>query len=84
MEARIGELLQHKVGHVGSGDAQRTGGKRIGQDAVGAGEGSIKEPRRAHNGVVDVARGEQTLLRGLVDEGVFEQLSFSPPRWPCW
>ena len=80
MEARIGELLQHKVGHVGTIDAQRTRWKRVGQDAVVAGEGAIHEPGRTDNGVIHIAGGEQTLLRGLVDEGMFEHRLLRDPE----
>ncbi len=72
MEARIGELLQHKVGHIGTGDAQRAGRKRVGQNPVVAGERTIDEPWSADNGVIHIAGGDQTFLRRLVDERMFQ------------
>ncbi len=72
MEARIGKLQKHKVGDVGTGDAQGAGGKRVGEDAIGTSEGSIEEPGRPHNGVIYVAGRKQALLRGLVNKGVSE------------
>jgi uncharacterized protein (TIGR02284 family) len=73
MEARIGKLLQHKVGDVGAIDAQSASGKSVGQDVIVAGKGTVHQPGRPDNGVIDIAGCQQTLLRGLVDERVLQR-----------
>jgi len=80
MEARVGKLLQHEVGDVRTIDTGRARGKRVGQDAVGAGKGAIHEPGSAHNSVVDLAGREQTFLGRLIDKGVLQDRILCYPQ----
>ncbi len=73
MEARVGELLQHKVRDVGTIDAQSARRKSVGQDVIVAGERAVHQPGRPDDGVIDIAGCQQTFLRGLVDERVLQR-----------
>jgi hypothetical protein len=79
MEARIGELLQHKVSNIGTIHTQRARRERVGQDAVGAGKGAIQKPRSTHYGVVQVAGCKQTFLLCLIEEGILQDSLFRHP-----
>ena len=73
MEARVGQLLQHKVRDVGARDAAAAGGQRIRQHAIGPGCPIIGQARRPHDGVVEIACGEQAFLRALICHGMTQQ-----------
>jgi hypothetical protein len=79
MEARIGELLQHKVSNIGTVHAQRARRERVGQDSVRAGKGTIQKPRSTHYGVVQVAGCKQTFLLCLIEEGILQDSLFGHP-----
>jgi hypothetical protein len=80
MEARVSELEQHKISYIGAIDAQRPGWKCVGQDTVIAGKRAVHEPGCADDGVIDVAGGDQPLLRRLIDKRMFEHGLLRDPQ----